>query len=108
MKRITDYFRGNRRIKIVLLTLIALVTADGIISQFLVRYGLGWEGNPFLQNYIGSDAFLLVKLIAVCFCALILWDMSKSRPRLSLVTSLCFVVLYTGIIFWNLGVYFIA
>ena len=108
MRNIIGYFRGNKRIKLVLLTLVTLVAADGIISQFLVRYGLGSEGNPFLQDYIGSDSFLLVKLLAACFCGLVLWDISKSRPKLSFVTSVCFVIVYTGVIFWNLGVYFLV
>ena len=94
--------------KYILVTLVGLVVADGIISRFLVRYGLGREGNPFLQTLVGDNNFLLIKLVGALLCALILWDLYKTRPRAALSSSLLFVGLYTVIVFWNLGIYLAA
>jgi hypothetical protein len=94
--------------KYVLVTLVGLVVADGIVSRFLVRYGLGREGNPFLQTLVGQNNFLLIKLLGALLCALILWDLYKRRPRIALTSSLLFVVLYTVVVYWNLGIYLVT
>ena len=93
--------------KYLLLTLIALVVSDGLISQFIVRHGLGREGNPFLQTFVSEGNFLLIKLAGALLCALILWNIYKTRPRVALISTLSFVILYTGILYWNLGVFLI-
>lgn len=108
MKTTNAYFTGSRRIKYLFLILIALVVSDGLISQFLVRHGLGREGNPFLQTFVSEGNFLLIKLAGALLGALILWDVYKTQPRVALISTLSFVVLYTGIVFWNLGVFFLA
>ena len=107
MKTISTYFTGSRRMKYLLLTLIALVVSDGLISQFIVRHGLGREGNPFLQTFVSEGNFLLIKLAGALLCALILWNIYKTRPRVALISTLSFVILYTGILYWNLGVFLI-
>lgn len=94
--------------KLILGTLIALVVSDGLISNFLIRRGLAWEGNPLLETLVGGRLFLVIKVLGVLFCTVILWDIYKKWPRLALITSLCFVGLYAGIVFWNLCVFFIA
>ncbi len=108
MKRVSHYFGGSRQIKNVLVILVALVVADGIISQFLVNYQLGYEWNPFLQTLVGQDYFLLIKLAAALLCALILWDIHKTRPRAALASSLFSVVFYTVLVYWNVGIYLAA
>ncbi len=108
MKKAGYYFGGSREIKSILATLVALVVADGILSQFLIRYGLAREGNPFLQTFVKQSNFPLIKLAAALLCALILWDIYKTRPRLAMVSSLFFVGLYTVIVYWNLGIYVAA
>ena len=108
MKRVSHYFGGSRQIQYILVTLVTLVVADGIVSQFLVSYGLGREWNPFLQTLVEQDYFPLIKLAGALLCALILCDMHKNRPRAALATSLFFVVLYTVIVYWNLGIYLAA
>jgi hypothetical protein len=83
-----------------------LVVSDGLISQFLTKYGLGREGNPFLRTFVNEGSFLPLKVAGALLAALILWDVYRKRPRLALISSLVFVALYTGIMFWNLLVYF--
>ena len=104
LKRVSNYFGRSRIMKRVLATLVALVVADGILSQFLVSYGLGREGNPFLQTFVEQDNFPLIKLAAALLCALILWDIYKTRPRVAIAGSLSFVALYTVLVYWNLGI----
>lgn len=103
-----DYLTGRRAMFSVLGTLVVLVVADGLITNFLVGNRLGVEGNPFLQSLVGSDGFLVLKAAGVLLSAFILWDIFKRQPKLAMISSLCFVVLYTGIVFWNLGVVLIT
>ena len=108
MKLIGAYFAGSRGMKYILLSLVMLVVADGLISQFLMKHGLGREGNPFLQAFVNGGEFLLLKVVGALLSALILWDIYKSRPKVGFVSSLVFMVLYTGIVLWNLIVFFIT
>ena len=108
MKRVGDYFGGSHRIKYVIATLVVLVVTDGIFSQFLIRHGLAREGNPFLQTFVEQDNFPLIKLAAALLCALILWDIYKTRPRVAMASSLFFVGSYTVLVYWNLGIYLAA
>jgi len=108
LKRVGYYFGGSREIKSILATLVALVVADGILSQFLIRYGLAREGNPFLQTFVKQSNFPLIKLAAALLCALILWDIYKTRPRLAMASSLFFFGFYTILVYWNLGICLVA
>ena len=108
MKRVGYHFGGSREIKSILATLVALVVADGILSQFLIRYGLAREGNPFLQTFVEQSNFPPIKLAAALLCALILWDIYKTKPRLAMASSLFFVGFYTIVVYWNLGICLVA
>lgn len=108
LKNVKTYLTDNRVMKYLLGMLIVLVVADGLISRFLVTRKLGWEANPFLQNLVGKDVFLVIKVLGVLLCVLILWDIYKQWPKLALISSLCFVVLHSGIVLWNLYVLFVT
>ena len=103
-----SYFAGGRRIKSLLGILIALVVSDGVISKFLVTNRFGIEGNPFLLTWVGEETLLVMKVTGAIVAALLLWDIHKQHPKLAFISSLCLVVVYTGIIFWNLFVFFIG
>ncbi len=57
----------TRHMKLLLGTLISLIVADGVISQFLIAHGIAREGNPFIQIWIVDDFFLAVKFLAPYF-----------------------------------------
>jgi len=94
--------------KYLLSLLVGFTVADGLLTYFLIRHGLGREGNPLLLPLLGDDSFLTIKLVGTILCVLILWDIYKHFPRLALVSTSCFVVLYAVIVIWNLGVFFMA
>jgi len=96
------------QVRYLLCLLGSLVVADGIISNFIVRSGLGREGNPFIQSIVGQTSFVFMKLTAAFIGALILWKVFRQHPRLGLVSIIFFVVLYTAILWWNLTIWFIA
>lgn len=96
----------NNRIKILLIVLVLLVIADGLISKFLIQHGFASEGNPFLQPLIGEDIFLAVKAGGGLLAAVILWDIYRHSPKLSLINSIVFVIFYTVIVGWSLYIYF--
>ena len=96
-----------RRIEYLLGTLLSLVVADGLISQFLIKSGIGQEGNPFLRVLVAEGNFLIVKMCGAIICVLILWNMAKRLPGLVFIVSSCLVGLYTAILFWNLVVFLV-
>ena len=107
MKFIRSHSGGIHPIGYLLSTLIALIILDGVITVFLVRHGLGREGNPFLEGLIGEPIFLIIKVVGALLCAIIMWDIHKRQPRLAVISTTCFVFLYVGILSWNFLVMFI-
>ena len=104
VRSITD----PRQVKYLLGALVALVVADGIITKFLVGSGLGRESNPFLENIVGDSIFLPLKIFGAILCAVILWDIHRRLPKVALVAICSFIALYSVIVLWNVGVFFIA
>ena len=94
-----------RRVEYLLGTLLSLVVADGLISQFLIKNGLGHEANPFLKVLVMENDFLIIKMCGAILCVIILWNIARRLPRLIFIFSTCFVGLYTAILFWNIAVY---
>ena len=99
---------SRKQIMILLGTLIALIVADGVISNFLVLHGIAREGNPFLQSWIIEDVFLAIKLLGAFLASVVLWKLYKRHPRVSLTVTICFVILYTFIVFWSLYIFLVA
>ncbi len=108
MKLLENYFAGSRKIRLLVCTLAALILSDGLISMFLVSHGFASEGNPLLQIWVGEDIFLVIKLLGAFLVAVVLWDIYKRNPKLSYISTLCFVISYTAIVFWSLYVFFVA
>ena len=106
MESSEKYFVGSRKIRLLVCTLVALVVADGLISKFLVSHGFAREGNPLLQIWVGENIFLAIKLLGAFLIAIVLWDIYKHNPKLSYISTLCFVISYTAIVFWNLYAFF--
>ena len=97
-----NYLHGNRTVEFLVVTLACLVVADGVITDFLVRRGFGFEANPFLQFWVRNDYFVLLKLVSGVLVALLLWEMHRRHPTGILMLSACLVAAYTMIVFWNL------
>ena len=108
MKAIKRYFTGTRRMWYLLAALFILVVSDGLISHFLIRGGFAREGNPFLVPLVGEGNFLILKAVGGLICIFILWDIYKQRPKMALASSSCLIALYTGIVLWNLCIFFIS
>ena len=102
-----DDFIRLRRVEYLLGTLLSLVVADGLISQFLIKSGIGQEGNPFLKVLVAEGNFLIIKMCGAIICVLILWNIAKRLPRLVFIVSSCLVALYTAILFWNIVVFLV-
>ncbi len=98
----------TRQFICLLTILVALVISDGLISQFLIRSGIGSEGNPFLMSWVTEPYFIAIKIVGAFLCALILWDIYKHWSKLAIFASSVFVILYTGILIWNIAVFFIG
>ena len=82
-----------------------MVVADGVITQYLIMNNLGIEGNPFLAAWVTRDKFLYIKILGALFSVFILWDIYKHWSRLAVSASIVFVIVYTCIVYWNIGVF---
>jgi hypothetical protein len=96
-----------RRIEHLLGTLLGLIVADGLISQFLIKGGIGQEGNPFLRVLVTENNFLVVKMCGAILIVLILWNIARRSPGLIFIFSACIVGVYTALLFWNIAVFLI-
>lgn len=94
-----------RRVEYLLGTLLSLVVADGLISQFLIKNRLGQEGNPFLKVLVMENDFLIIKMCSAILCVIILWNIARRLPRLIFIFSTCLVGVYTAILLWNISVF---
>jgi hypothetical protein len=94
-----------RKIEYLLGTLLSLVVADGLISQFLIKNRLGHEANVFLRVLVIENDFLVIKMCGAILCVIILWNIARRLPRLIFIFSTCLVGLYTAILFWNIAVF---
>jgi hypothetical protein len=88
-----------------LISLVALVVADGIITRTLIIQRVATESNPFLTAWVESDWLLVVKLIGALSASFVLWRISKIKLRTAELIAGFFVVFYLGVIIWNLSVF---
>ena len=91
------------RFRYLLMLLVGLVVADGLLSEFLVNSGMGREGNPFLRDIMATGDFILVKIAGSLLSALLLAAIYRRQPKMAVVTTWCFIAIYTGIAYWNIG-----
>ncbi len=108
MKAIKGFFTEIRGMRYLLGVLTTLVILDGLITHVLIKNGLAREANPFLATLVGGGNFLVIKVVGALLCAFILWDIYKRWPKLALISSFCFAVAYTGIVLWNVSLFFIT
>jgi len=82
--------------------------ADGILSNFLISSGYAYEWNPFLLSLIATDGFLLLKVLAAIISMFLLWDIYKRQPTFGAISSVLIVTIYTSIVYWNIGTFFLS
>ncbi len=96
------YSLFSNQLNLLLATLIIVVVADGILTNFLINERLATEFNPFLRSLAGQDIFPAVKLAGGLIAALLLVSLSRKHPQLSRAVTISGVVLYTAVVYWNL------
>lgn len=89
-------------------TLFSLVTADGVITNYLVTQGIAREWNPFLYLVAGNDDLLWLKIGGALISLIFIWNIYRKKPKLASVTCLSAVFVYTGIVYWNVFTYFMS
>ena len=87
--------------------LASFVILDGVLTHFLVGNGLAWEANPFLASMVGEHNFIILKVAGALLCVLILWDIHRRFPKLAMVSTSCFAVIYGAIVAWNFSLFLI-
>ena len=91
------------RFRYVLMLLVSLILADGLITEFLINSGLAWESNPVMRGLLPTGYFMLTKTIGAVLATLLLASIYRQQPKMAVVSSWIFVLVYTGIVYWNLG-----
>jgi hypothetical protein len=96
------------QMRYMLYLLLALVVADGILSNFLVSQDMGYELNPFLKDLVGGEYLLMLKACGALLAGAMLWGIYRRRPKAAAICSLSFIVLYTVILYWNTFAFLLA
>jgi hypothetical protein len=89
-------------LKYILAVLIIMVIADGVLTNLLIQKDIAREANPFLVNIAGDMGLIIFKIVGVLLCVFILWDIYRRSPKLAFWVSAVFLVIYSGIVAWNL------
>jgi hypothetical protein len=82
--------------------LVLMDIADGFLTNALINSGIAREGNPVLMDVAGGTRFMVIKILGVLLAVLILWDIHRRHPRLAFWVSSVFLLIYAGIVSWNL------
>jgi hypothetical protein len=80
-----------------------MVLADGAITNVLIQIGIAREANPFLAGIAGESKLIIFKTAGVLLVILIFWDIRRYYPRLAFWTASSFLLIYCGIVLWNLN-----
>jgi hypothetical protein len=81
-----------------------MVVADGFLTNALIHRDLAREGNPLLTGIAGSSGFPVIKFVGVILAVVILWDIHRRHPRLAFWTAVACLVIYSGIVAWNMRI----
>jgi hypothetical protein len=92
----------SRTVRYTLYVLFGIIVADGLLTQFLVAGGYGFEANPLLAPLVSGESFLVIKVSAAFLATLLLWIKYNTRPRLVYTIAVVALGLYTAIVYWNL------
>jgi len=92
----------SRTVRYTLYVLFGIIVADGLLTQFLVTGGYGFEANPFMAPLVGGESFLAIKISAAFLATLLLWIKYNTRPKLVYTIAVVALGLYTTIVYWNL------
>jgi hypothetical protein len=91
------------RFKYLLMLLVSQHQADGLITEYLVGSGRAWEGNPFLRKPLENGNLMPLKIIGVLVSSLILASIYRTNSKMAVVAAWFFTIVYTGIVYWNIG-----
>ncbi len=110
MEKIKDYFAipGRKKMLYLLITLIAFIILDGILTEYLIGEGRAWEANAFLAPLIGDAGFMVLKISGSLFCALVLWDVYTRHQKLAIVATWIAVIGYGIIVAWNTSLFLLT
>jgi hypothetical protein len=75
---------------------------DGILTQFIVGYGLVGESNPLVIALIKDGNFLWLKILGAVLSVVIMYLIHRRFPRLALVAISSMVAFYGAVAFWNM------
>ena len=80
--------------RLTLYTLFGVISADGLITKFLVTNGRAVELNPFLQAWVSDDFFLAIKISGAFLVTLFLWLKYNTKPKLIYIHDVIFIILH--------------
>lgn len=78
---------------------------DGWLTYFLLSHGLGYETNPLFNPLIADGTFLAFKTCGGILVVVLSWYIYRRRPKLVLICTSLFLVMYVFVVGWNLMVF---
>ena len=91
--------------KYLLVSLVVLNISDALVTHLLVKFEIANEGNSLLSPMVGEPAFFALKFFGALLAAVILWDLYRRRPWITLITTSCIVTAYSLLVVWNLNLF---
>ena len=98
----------KKKMFLLLGALTGLIILDGVLTEILLALGIAEECNPILAPMIGDFAFMAVKVVGACICAVILWDIYRHWPKLGIIVTWCAVFAYSAIVVWNASLFLLV
>ena len=88
--------------RILLIALTLLVAADCVLTTIAVNHLGATELNP-LGGWLGVETFILLKFVVAAIAVGFFSYYGEFAPRASWICAGVLCVLYSGVLFWNLG-----
>jgi hypothetical protein len=73
-----------------------------VLTNILINEDIAREANPLLVNIAGGSGLMIAKIVGVLLAVVILWDIQRRYPRVAFWTASAFLLIYCGIVAWNL------
>ncbi len=98
----------DSQVKCLWIALFALVVADGVITNFLIRFNLATEANPLLRGIAGHGVLPIIKIFGAGVIVFVLRRVYRRNRPAAARASVLSVMAYTGIVYWNIMTYFVS
>ncbi len=96
------------RIILKILALVALIMADGLITEAIIAAGYGVEANQYLAPLINAGLMLAFKAAGAAIAAGLIALWYQSKPSIAAFALNTGLILYGALFTWNTAIYYLG